>query len=208
MLAAALHFSGMLKRLQGAHAEAQACFGESLTLSTATGDRWLYGMALAQLGEVTHALGDDAEAVRLLNESVVLLRELDEHWSTLHALIGLGAATAAMGNFAESRAAYCEALATAWERQALAEVLAALVGLAQWAVQNESGDEALQAALATTLFALQHPSATQKTKDEARRLGTEIEARLAASLVEAAQATAQTVSLATMVTDHLAAGSP
>jgi predicted ATPase/transcriptional regulator with XRE-family HTH domain len=195
MVAAALHFSGMLKRTVGAYAEAQARFRECLALSETVGERWLYGMALSQLGMVTQALGDHAEAVGLLNESVTLLRELGEHWSLLHALIGLGGATLAMGAFAESRAAYYEVLRMAWERQALPEVLEAMTGLARWSAEQGEPKQAL----VTAFFVLNHPAATEQTKEAARQFWTELEAQVGPEQIVEAQASAENLSLESFV---------
>ncbi len=195
LVAFVLHFYGILKHILGAHLEAQAYIRESLELSSAAGDRLFYGMALSQLGEVTRALGDDAEAVRLLNESVTLLRELGEHWSTLHALIGLGAATLVIGDYATSRAAYSEALALGWERQALPEVLETMAGMARWSAQKGMPEQALVSAF----FVLNHPAATEKTKEAARQLRLELEAQLGPDQLEAAQASALNISVETLV---------
>jgi predicted ATPase/transcriptional regulator with XRE-family HTH domain/Tfp pilus assembly protein PilF len=203
LVAIVLHFYGILNHILGAHLEAQAYLRESLELSSAAGDRLFYGMALSHLGEVTCALGDDAEAVRLLNESVTLLRELGEHWSLLHALIGLGAATLALGDYAASHAAYTEALTMAWERQSLPEVLEAMIGMARWSMRQGDGDEMQPEALASIQFVLNHPAATQKTKDDACQLRSELEGRLAPDQLEAAQVNAKNLSLETLVTGIL-----
>jgi predicted ATPase/transcriptional regulator with XRE-family HTH domain len=198
-LAIILHFYGILKRILGAHLEAQAYLRESLELSSASGDRLYYGMSLGQLGQVTRALGDDAEAVRLLNESIALLRELGEHWSLLHALIGLGAATLAIGDYAESRAAYSEALTMAWERQALPEVLEAAIGMARWLAQQGAPEQALVSAF----FVLNHPAATEQTKEAARQLRTELAAQLTPTQIEVIQAQAGEKTFEAVVEDLL-----
>lgn len=203
-MASALHFSSILERMLGAHAEAQARLRECLALSESVGDRVTYGMALSQLGLVTQALGDHAEAVGLLNESVALLRGPGELWSLLHALIGLGEATLAVGEYAASRAAYCEALALAWERQALPEALEVLIGLARWSTQHGAREEMQQAALTSILFVLNHPVATDKMKDEARQLWSELELLLGAEQAEVEEARAQNISLEALVTSLLA----
>jgi predicted ATPase len=195
MVAVGLYFLGTLKRTLGAHDEAQACFRESLALSTLVGERWIYGMALSQLGEIMHLLGDHVEAIRLLKESLILLRELGEYWSTLHALNSLGAATLAMGAYAESRAAYCEALALGWKRQALPEVLETMAGMARWLAQHGMPEQALVSAF----FVLNHPAATEQTRETARQLRSVLEGRLAPDQLEAAQASAQNVPLETFV---------
>jgi tetratricopeptide (TPR) repeat protein len=174
----------MLKRALGAHAEAQARLRECLALSESVGERWLYGMALSQLGLVTQELGDHAEAVGLLNESVALLRELEEHWSMLQALNGLGAASLSIQDYAASRAAYYEALRMAWERQALPEVLEAMTGMARWSAQQGAPEQALMSAF----FVLNHRAATEQTKEAARQLRAELEAQLTPTRIEAIQA--------------------
>jgi predicted ATPase/transcriptional regulator with XRE-family HTH domain/Tfp pilus assembly protein PilF len=194
-----LHFYGILKHVLGAHREAQAYLQESLELSSASGDRLYYGMALSQLGEVTHALGDDAEAVRLLNESVTLLRELGEHYSLLHALIGLGAATLALGDYAASRTAYDEALRLAWERQSLPEVLEAATGMARWSARQGTPEQAL----VSVFFVLNHPAATEQTKEAACQLRAKLEAQLTPTQIEAFQAHAGEKTLKALVGDLL-----
>jgi predicted ATPase/DNA-binding XRE family transcriptional regulator len=199
MVAAALHFSGMLQRALGDHAEAQARLRECLALSESVGEQWLYGMALSQLGLVTQALGDHAEAVGLLNESVALLRELEEHWSLLHALIGLGAATLAIGDYAVSRAAYSEALTMAHERQALPEVLESMTGMASWLAKHGM----LEQALVSAFFVLNHPAATEQTKEAARQMRAELEAQLTPTQIEVIQAQAREKTFEAFVEDLL-----
>jgi tetratricopeptide (TPR) repeat protein len=199
MVAAAFHFLGMLKRSLGAYVEAQACFRESLALSEHLGERWIYGMALSQLGLVTQALGDHAEAVHLLDESVALLRELGEQWSMLQALKGLGAATLAVGAYAESRAAYYEALRMAWERQASPEVLEAMTGMARWSAQQGTAAQAL----VSVFFVLNHPAATEQTKEAARQLRVELESRLSPDEIEAIQERVRVKTFEAVVEDVL-----
>jgi predicted ATPase/DNA-binding XRE family transcriptional regulator len=198
-MASALNFSSILKRTLGAHAEAQACLRECLTLSESVGDRVTYGMALSQLGLVTQALGDHAEAADLLDESVALLRELGEFWSLLHALIGLGAATLSIGDYAASRAAYHEALRMAWERQALPEVVEAMTGMARWSAEQGAPEQALVSAF----FVLNHPGATEQTKEAARQLRAELEAQLPSTRVEAIHTRCQDKTLEAVVEDLL-----
>ncbi len=38
---------------------------ESLTLSKSIGDRWVYSLALNELGQIAHAQGEYVEATRL-----------------------------------------------------------------------------------------------------------------------------------------------
>ena len=182
-MAFVLNFSSIMKRTIGAYVEAQTCLRKCLSLSESVGDRATYGMALSQLGLVTQALGDNAQAIDLLNESVPFLRELGEFWSLLHALISLGVATLSIGDYATSHAAYSEALTMAWERQSLPEVLEALAGLARWsAQQGEQGQ-----ALVTAFFVLNHPAATEQTKEASRLLRVEIERSLSPDEIVAAQ---------------------
>ncbi len=185
-----LNFSCILKRTIGAYAEAQASLRECLALSNAVGDRLIYGMAMSQLGLVTQALGHHVEAVNILDESVSLLRELDEFWSLLHALLGLGEATLSTGDPSAAHAAYHEALQMAWQRQALPEVLEAMMGIARWSIQQD----ALEQALMLTLFVLNHPAATESTKEVARQMHEEMASRLSQDTTEAIQGHARSTS--------------
>jgi tetratricopeptide (TPR) repeat protein len=200
-MASALNFSSIAKRALGANAEAQANLRECLALSEAVGDRVTYGMALSQLGLVTQALGDHAEAAGLLDKCVVLLQEQGEFWSLLHALIGLGAATLSIGDYAASRAAYYEALRMAWERQALPEVLEATTGVARWSAQQGAPDQALEYAL----FIVNHRSATEQTKEVARRLRAELESGLSPEAIEAIQVRVQGESFEKIIQELLRA---
>ena len=93
------------------------------------------------------------------------------------------------------------------QMQALPDVLAALCGLAQLEARQAADEASLQAALAALLFVDHDPAATQKMKDEARRLASELEARLTPAAIEAARATAHGLSLETLVTRVLAPAS-
>ncbi len=179
-MAFVLNFSAILKRIIGAHAEAQASLRECLVLNTSVGDRLVDGMAMSQLGLVTQALGHHTEAVEILTQSVALLRELDEFWSLLHALLGLGEATLSIGDYAAARNAYHEALQLACERQALPEVLEAMIGTARWSIQQDAADQALIIALVV----LNHPAATEPTKEAARHMQSELESSLTPDEVE------------------------
>ncbi len=182
-MAIVLNFSSILKRTIGAYAEAQASLRECLALNKSVGDRLINGMAMSQLGLVTQALGNHTEAVAILSESVTLLRELDEFFSLLQALLGLGEATLSNGDFAASRTAYHEALQMAWERQALPEVLEAMMGTARWSIQQDATEQAYM----LTLYILNHPTATEPTKEVAREMQRQLEMRLSPAEIEAIQ---------------------
>lgn len=64
-VAIGLHFLGEVERKLGEHREAQTCLHESLTLSKSIGDRWVYSLALNELGQIAHAQGEYVEATRL-----------------------------------------------------------------------------------------------------------------------------------------------
>ncbi len=198
-MAFVLNFSSILKRAIGAYSEAQASLRECLALSKSVGDRLITGMAMSQLGLVTQALGNHVEAVKILNESVALLRELDEFWSLLHALLGLGEATLSVGDYSAARAAYHEALQMAWDKQAMPEVLEALIGIARWSIQQDVSDQAL----VYTLFVLDHPAATEPTKEAARQLHEELVSSLSGEAAESIRAHVQSTGFENFIQELL-----
>jgi tetratricopeptide (TPR) repeat protein len=195
-----LNFSCILKRTLGDYVEAQNCLRKSLSLSESVEDQVTYGMALSQLGLVTQALGDNVQAIGMLIESVPLLRQLGEFWSLIHALIGLGMATLSTGDYAASHDAYYEALTMAWEKQALPEVLEVMTGMASWSAQQG----ALEQALVNAIFVLNHPAATEQTKEAARQLRTDLEALLTSKQIRAAQGRVESIILEVIVDEALA----
>lgn len=199
MLGASLHFLGAISCALGLYDEAEDYLEESLALSRAIGDRWIENMSLRELGNLAWEMGKQEHAAALFRDSLALAREIGERWSMLQALNCVGTTMLALG---ESESAYQvlgECLDRAWQMQAIPDVLAALIGLAQWSARTAAGEDALRAALATTLFIESHGAATAKVKERARCLESELEARLTPELVEAARQTARVASLETLV---------
>jgi hypothetical protein len=87
----------------------------------------------------------------------------------------------------------------AWERQALPEVLEAATGMARWSARQGLAEPAL----VTAFFVLNHPVATEQTKEAVRRLRPALEAQLAPEQVEVAKGSAEELSLEALVTSFL-----
>lgn len=218
MLAISLHFLGEVSCRLQAYEEAERYERESLELSRLTGDRWIYAMSLRILGWITLELGDGAAALTHFRACVAAAKEIAEQWSIVQGLTGLGAALMTAGDTAAARDAFREGLALAWEMQALPDVLAALLGLARCGladVVHEAADaarQARQALLLPVLAVMEHPAASQRTRDEACSVWSQIAAQLPAVQVQTAQANAHTVPLGMIVNRMLAppllAGAP
>jgi tetratricopeptide (TPR) repeat protein len=199
MLGVALHFLGGTTCMLGSYDQAQTYLQESLALSRFIGDRWIEGMCLRELGNVARKMGADDEAARLFDESLAVARDTAETWSTMQALNGVGTVRLDMGDYAAARAAFAEQLAIGWEVHSLPDVLAALSGLAWWSVRQEPGQPPLPDILVSMAVVLNHPAATDSTKDAARQLWQRLEANLRPEEIEAARAQAETVPFETVV---------
>jgi tetratricopeptide (TPR) repeat protein len=199
MLAVALHFLGGTNCMLRSFDRARAYLQESLALSRSIGDRWIEAMTLRELGNVAKETGADTEAAALFSESLDLAREIAEQWSTLQSRNGLGTVRLAMADLDGARDSFSEGLALAWEIQSLPDVLAALCGLARWSARQGLTEATLPVVLASIAVVLDHPAATQKTKDDVRQLWIELEASLKPEQISAAQIQAQTVSFEQVV---------
>lgn len=199
MLSVALHFLGGTSCMLHDYDRAQIYLLESLALSRSIGDRWIESISLRELGNVTREIGTAEDAAPLFRESLALAKELGEHWSILQALNALGETMIALEDFPSACETFFEALAMAWEMQDLPDVLASLGGLARLSCQQYSKEMEELDALVISLIILNHPKATQKTIDEARRLNSELTAQLDTAQVKAAQNRAQSIALETLV---------
>jgi tetratricopeptide (TPR) repeat protein len=203
MLAISLHFLGEVCCSLNRYDEAERCERESLALSGATADRWIHVMSLRVLGRIALETGDGATAVAHFRQCVTIARDIGEQWSIVQGLTGLGTAYLLQEEPVAARDAFSEALAMAWEMQALPDVLAAMLGLARVAIQTRAPEAAaraaLQAALLPVLAVRHHPASSERTRDEAHILWTELASRLPAIQAETAQANAHKVPLGLIV---------
>jgi predicted ATPase/transcriptional regulator with XRE-family HTH domain len=199
MLGVALHFLGGTTCMLGEYDQAQTYLRESLALSRFIGDRWIEGMCLRELGNVARKLGADDEAAELFDESLAVARDTAETWSTMQALNGVGTVRLDIGDYAAARAAFAEQLAIGWEVHSLPDVLAALSGLAWWSVCQEPGQAASPDILVSVAAVLSNPAATERTKDDARRLWQRLEATFGSKEIEAARVAAENGPLETVV---------
>jgi hypothetical protein len=83
----------------------------------------------------------------------------------------------------------------AWEKQALPEVLEVMVGMARWAASQGAAEQAL----VNAMFVLNHPAATEQTKEAARQLRTELEALLTSKQIHAAQGRVEAITFEEIV---------
>ena len=176
--------SGIVAAATGSHAEARACFAESLAIAREAGNHWMLTDSLHGLAGLALAGGDPDEAQRLYEESRASFERLGIEGTVGYAaaLVGLGDVAEASGHPADAKKRFKEALAaracTAWEK------MDAITGIAR--VAAGEGD----LARATELLALvaDHPFTSHQTRERVRELLSELEAELPPEVFAAATA--------------------
>jgi tetratricopeptide (TPR) repeat protein len=113
--AEALHGAGVLAKMQGDYAAAQAHHEQSLEIFRELGDKAGIADALNGLGNVAHDLSDFASARTLHEESLAIQRELGNRRGIGVSLTNLGRVAYRQGNYAASHAFNEESLAIQWE---------------------------------------------------------------------------------------------
>lgn len=183
----------------GHYAEARAALEESSALSMAVGDRWGTSYAYRGLGLIAQTLGEHQQAVALFRQSLTMLAALGTRSDVARLLTELSRSLFALGDEAEAERGWREALHIASATSGTFVVLEALVGLA--ALSAKQGDPAR--ALEFLLLVLQHPAAIQATRQHAEQLQQAVTAQLTKQQIAAAQARAQTQTLAVVVDEIL-----
>jgi predicted ATPase/Tfp pilus assembly protein PilF len=163
---------GEVARVQEEYAAARQYYQESLDLRRQVGDRHGVAVSLHNLGEVANALGTYDDAKKFFDESLSIFTELDSRRESAYPLSGLGDVACSMGAYSEALAYYQSALRISTEMQNAAKVLDVLTQIAQ--VQARAGR--IDRAVELLVLVAEHPRASTKTRDEAGRILTELEA--------------------------------
>ncbi len=193
---------GDLAGVRGDPAQGSQCYLKALALAQATGDRFEGGRALASLGATDLRLGDLGRARQRLAESLAAFRDLGNQWGIVRAVCGLGAVACALGDYRECRAHLREALPAAMEIQALPLALDCLVEMADLLAREGAHERALE----LLALAVHHPATDRDFRGEAEGLLIQLQAKLAPTVVAAAQARARTRTVEEVVEEALTAG--
>lgn len=182
-IASSLNSLSLAAFAQGNYHQARQLLREGLALSRTLEDRYNIAVSLNGLGLVSQALGNGAEAERFFEESIAIWSEIGDYGDLAHSLTNLGRTLLAQEKFTEAEQSFLEALALAREAKVTPVILDSMLGLADLRVREGS----LEAALPVLSHILQHPAASQKTKDQVERLCAQVESRLTPPQVEALQ---------------------
>jgi tetratricopeptide (TPR) repeat protein len=176
------YLSNILAAL-GKDKEAEGVLREGLAISREMGDRWAVADCLRRLGSLLTA-GAEAEregAKPLLVEGVAIFREIDDPWGLTTILNQLGQTCGVLGDYEASWQYLTEALQLAHQSGLTPIVLDILVNLAELNLQAKAlqRPETKSQIEALDLLALviNHPAGEQASKDRARCLLGEQEAR-------------------------------
>ncbi|HSB02257.1 MAG TPA: tetratricopeptide repeat protein [Anaerolineales bacterium] len=167
----------------GRYDEAHAALEETIALNSSIGFGWGLGSAYRELGIVAQAQGKHRPALVMFRKSVDTFTELGGSWFVACVLAEMGRSVFALGNVDEAKRVWQESLRIATEIHGPSVALEALAGIAS--LQAKQGDK--EHALELLLVVLNHPASLQETKDRARDLRDELEARLHPSEIKAAQ---------------------
>ncbi|MCP4995971.1 MAG: hypothetical protein GY934_19660 [Gammaproteobacteria bacterium] len=169
---------GRVANVLGKYKEARQLVQEALI--TFQGIKGQFGLALGtyQLGMANQLAGEYEAAQQRHLESVAIFKEIGDQWGTALALTGLGYATCSLGKYKTSRQHFHESLKIATEIETLPVALEALVGLAMLLITNEPGDAERERAAEQLAMVLDHPAASQETKNRAAPLLAELESQL------------------------------
>ena len=161
-----------MARVQQEYAAARRYYQESLDLRREVGDRHGVAVSLHNLGQVATALGTYDDAKKFFDESLSIFAELNSHRESAYPLSGLGDVACIVGAYSEALAYYQNALRISTEIQNAAKVLDVLTKIAQ--VQARAGR--IEKAVEILVLVTEHPRASTKTRDEAERILSELEA--------------------------------
>ena len=109
-IASLLSNLGIVARMRGEYASAQALHEEALAIRRELKDRRAIGVSLNNLGFVALELGDYTEARARLEEAIALNREVGDKQNTGVALNNLGNVVRSRGDYTTARKHYRESL--------------------------------------------------------------------------------------------------
>jgi len=199
MTAIGLAHYGRILTMMGEHEQARVLLCESFDISRAIHDRWAGSQAMCSLGQVEYALGHFAEAKRAFAECMNEFAELSEFYGMVGAMSRLGFAELALGECAEARGHFQEALRLAKEAGLNGHLLDALLGLAHLSARDGRDELAFE----VIVRVLEHPASEHITRERAKQLRADLEAKLTAQQVEAARMYSQVRALDDIIADVL-----
>lgn len=179
----------------GRFKEAKTYMYESIALCDDAKNRWGLGTAYRYLGLACMSAGELAEAQNHFLKSLEIFSDFTTGWDIALSLAYLGEAKMITGDISGSRKMFMDALHHALEAKAIPIVLDILLGLSQ--IEKRSGDVENSLKLITCI--LDHPATTQKTKDCAMELESDIVKQLTDDQVHTARENTRNLSLEEIV---------
>lgn len=158
----------------GQYGEARGALEESLQISRKFDDRWGVGNTLNYLGLVAAAEGDLAGAEALIRESLALFEEDGDQLLLASTLTDLGFILLERNSETDARLAFQRALEIAMRIRATPVALYTLVGIAAL----YANDGRLARGYEITVYGGNHLSSNEHTRQQAAKLGAELERRL------------------------------
>jgi predicted ATPase/transcriptional regulator with XRE-family HTH domain len=183
MTAHALSYLGRAMQLLGEYREAEKLLRESLELSRENGYHIAIALALFGLGKIASVEGRFEEAQPLFTESARLFQEIGDTHPLSRTLYHRGLNSMAVGDFEGAENDFYTALNLAYKGGFTPATLYALTGLAAL----ESRRQASQETFGLVLYIGQHPASTQEARNLAAQLQMELETKLSAVQIEAAE---------------------
>jgi len=153
--------------------EAKESMRESISLCEQTKNRWGMGTAYRYLGLAMMADGQYTEARDCFQKSLEIFGDYFEGWDIALSLTYLADATALTGNSVEAKKNYLNSLRITNRIHSIPLTMLALAGLAQLEACNHP-----EQVYGWLTLILNHPAATQETKDRACKIKEEVESRL------------------------------
>ncbi|MBV7334819.1 tetratricopeptide repeat protein [Chloroflexi bacterium TSY] len=183
----------------GQFERAQQICQQSLDFFRQAGDRVGIAHCLYNLGKIALETREFDAAQHSLQESLALRRTLDNQEHVAHSLNALGQSALATGDEKMAQNCFHEALDIASKLECAPVTLAVLVSWAALLQRNGENERAIE-----LLTLVEHHIASgHETKENARRLRTELAIDAPSEVVEAAKAHGQTLELPTSTIDSL-----
>ena len=180
--------------------EAQRLAEECIIQSSEIRDRFAKGLALQSLGLVAHARAQYRDAHSWLEESLTLFQELRDRWSMAHVLSSLGYTQHALGESRGAWQTFLAALEISMEAKTRRIVLDAVLGLATLLHEQEQTEQAAE----LCLHVLRLPGGSERAKDRAEQLWSDLKASLSQEQLVVLQERVQAQSLELLVAELLA----
>jgi len=177
-----LSYLGRTMHALGEYPEAEKLLRESLEIAREMEYQFGSGLALDALGQLAYTQGNYPEAQILFSESASLFEDMGDTHRLSRTLNHRGMTALALNQILEAQNAFRTALTLALNGGLVPIALSSVAGLAALKVRQECNQQTLE----LVLYILQQPVANQETKDLARSLQKELEAKLAIQTVEAA----------------------